>query len=721
MSTCILLSEIAQDRCDSTEERMQSQAEIRIESEMLFQTLLMHGPVFWRRASTGNADITETFRTELSLEEARTLTRGMRYFRFRCEEETSFPVQSQAGVYLYRNVQMVAGGPGAGRRALLRESGAAAPLLPMSRTLSGNASRGYRIPIPHALSKDPSWDCGRAVRAALAQAPGWIEASVLPLPLPGLAASYRARILMLLGETGWTDQANQEIGIESFRQMLTEGRFCRIEIQASDARMAEAFLCDHPSGAFTTQIRPLPAVEILQMMQNRSTLLPMLEGMQIAFSSPEAVSLLTPSFSLGDALPATRHFRPLYIPRIILPTFAPSSKCDIALARQDDGVELGLTSSVLSQGVAINAASGGGKTETVRNLIRGIVQAGGNFPIQVVDPVGYEYRALFEKELQATVLDVRQDTLTFNPFWAPRHVDLETYSRYLGDFLSSEFSLTERGRQYMRVAVRDLYVEKLTHVTGKSLGRYGLMALCGEDQRALPASVPTFHEFLDFAPACIRRRGEIEDFQKAYEVFADCMDMLAGSRLDRILSGSQPIYGLFDRSFLLMLGGIADKQAQSTLMSLVIGLLLLYRRRVDLEYPNDICGLLVLEEAQRVCPRHTTSSRGKETVPGASETLATLIADAAREVRKFGLGLVVVTQSLAELAEEIRANVGSTIALKTQRIEDQEILSRMMSLSPRGARSLADLEIGQAVLRFSGWRAATVGRVIRRAPLSICG
>ena len=96
--------------------------------------------------------------------------------------------------------------------------------------------------------------------------------------------------------------------------------------------------------------------------------------------------------------------------------------------------------------------------------------------------------------------------------------------------------------------------------------------------------------------------------------------------------------------------------------------------------PNriDLPLLLVCEEAHRYAPRNEAA---------AFESARTALARIAKEGRKYGVGLALVTQRPSELSESILSQCNTVIALRMSNDQDQQFVRRAL---PDAVRSLVD-------------------------------
>ncbi len=106
--------------------------------------------------------------------------------------------------------------------------------------------------------------------------------------------------------------------------------------------------------------------------------------------------------------------------------------------------------------------------------------------------------------------------------------------------------------------------------------------------------------------------------------------------------------------------------------------------------------LIVLEEAQNLL--------GRENPVG-------MIARMLAEIRKFGIGLVIVSQSPSSLLEDSMKNTNTKIIHSIKSSLDLEILSRILFLPPEYQRIIPYMDVGEAVLSTKTYKKPVIIRV----------
>ena len=126
---------------------------------------------------------------------------------------------------------------------------------------------------------------------------------------------------------------------------------------------------------------------------------------------------------------------------------------------------------------------------------------------------------------------------------------------------------------------------------------------------------------------------------------------------------------------------------QATIYNLIANELFDAKIRKELKLPF----LILLEEAHNFVPRDGTSSAEGQSI----ETTKQI----AQEGRKFGVGLVIISQRPSRLDETTLSQCNSYIIMRMVNPADQTFVRRVIeSLGEEEVRLLPDLEVGEALL-----------------------
>lgn len=152
----------------------------------------------------------------------------------------------------------------------------------------------------------------------------------------------------------------------------------------------------------------------------------------------------------------------------------------------------------------------------------------------------------------------------------------------------------------------------------------------------------------------------------------------------------------FDRGELVDYGRISvislagyTEVFRATLYTLIVRRLFSSRVQGRMRYPF----LLVLEEAHNIVPGHADSSE-----PAIERALG-MTKQIAQEGRKFGIGLILISQRPSRLDETTLSQCNSFIIMRMVNPADQNFVRRVIeSLGEEEANLLPDLDVGEAIL-----------------------
>ena len=375
---------------------------------------------------------------------------------------------------------------------------------------------------------------------------------------------------------------------------------------------------------------------------------------------------------------------------------------------------------------AVVGSTGSGKTSAVASLLQGFIRGGWRAAnIVVVDPHGEYAGALADDASVRSVLAPGEAQLCV-PFWALPAA--ETLRIFAG--ITGETTFVRRYVERVTNARRD-FVEQATWLTMDPASvtadtpvpfdiRAIWLALDSENRE-------TRHDAGDASSACRLRDGDASKLQPAtfapygpggkpphkgpnHGVYGTGPDLLRLGLLDRQLEFFQKPVGTVgggDPLVKVMQGWLGDARAVSVLdfsgvparaADCAIGVVLNLIFEVALRGKGNEPGigrpspvLVVLEEAHRyLADSANTLTRGS----------ANRIA---REGRKYGVGLLLVTQRPAELPDTALAQCGTLLALRLSNAEDQGTIRAALPDAIGGlADVLPSLRTGECVVSGEG-------------------
>ena len=411
------------------------------------------------------------------------------------------------------------------------------------------------------------------------------------------------------------------------------------------------------------------------------------------------------------AQPASTAYRPesADIARVVLGELQQrqSRALDIATLSNRPEVDVKVDGhAIVTRHLAILAMTGAGKSWTARRIIEQL--AAKNYPIVIFDPHG-DYTGL--AEVPGLRDKVRRYYATFPVF----EEDSETVARIV-DSLGYELTATMRTRfDELFQAASAFYspdpaeLAQRTQWLAATLSQpdiqtYGIrrdmwllaqIAEAGElalrDQSgALRQQLQTWG-WGALQGYTGRDAGTLEGIKKRAYSAAKALARMEQTN-QRVARSAAPLP--LDRTELLRYGSVSvvslagyTGDFQATIYSIIADSLLEARVSERLRLPV----LLVLEEAHTFAP-------GQSDEPAAKRAIA-ITRQIAQEGRKFGVGLVLVSQRPSRLDETTLSQCNSYVIMRMVNPADQQFVRRVIeSLAEEDAQMLPDLDVGEAIL-----------------------
>lgn len=421
-----------------------------------------------------------------------------------------------------------------------------------------------------------------------------------------------------------------------------------------------------------------------------------------------------PTGKLGQlrypARPATRAYRPeaVDIKRVVVGDLKVGSPraLDVATLANRRDIDVSVDGhAIVSRHLAILAMTGAGKSWASRRIIEQLAER--NYPIVIFDPHGdytglgdvpalrsrvqryFARLPLFEEDAETIAGIVSSLGYSLTPTMVGRFDDV---------FHAAQEFFTEDQEE------RDRRIRWIGELLGPDATRWGVrqdlwlvatMAAAGEvilrsKDTARQAELagwgwPALQNYSG------RDIGTLEGIKKRTSKAAAALQRM--ERISReIARSADPLPR--DRSELVDYGKISvitlagyTSEFQATIYSIVADSLLDLRVRKELKWRL----LMVLEEAHTFAP-------GRGQTEAEARAIATT-KQIAQEGRKFGLGLVLITQRPSRLDETTLSQCNSFIIMRMVNPADQAFVRRAIeSLGEDDTRLLPDLDVGEALL-----------------------
>jgi len=343
------------------------------------------------------------------------------------------------------------------------------------------------------------------------------------------------------------------------------------------------------------------------------------------------------------------------------------------IGRPDVTVSL-KTNAIVARHMAILAMTGGGKTVAARRVIRELLDA--QYPLVIFDPHG-DYLGFWSKR------DLFPRS-TIRLFYPDMRIQDET--RDLIGYLVKEMTqgLTEPQRDVFDAALEDTRVDERGTEVSVFIDRLlqKLESMRDDNQRRHPGTIPAVKRTLRIVASHIaamqksNERLRTQERLKSFD-FSPLPDPMSCPH-EIVRPGQASI---------IYLGGY-DHITQSTIVALVLKEL--FERRASMS--NEIPPLLaVIEEAHNFIPSH---GEGQADTPSVE-----IIRKVITEGRKFGVGLLLISQRPSRLDETTLSQCNTYMIFRLVNPKDQSFVEKVMeNLTKADSRLLPSFGPGQGIV-----------------------
>jgi DNA helicase HerA-like ATPase len=346
------------------------------------------------------------------------------------------------------------------------------------------------------------------------------------------------------------------------------------------------------------------------------------------------------------------------------------------VGRRDVEVQI-KTNPVVARHMAILAMTGGGKTVAARRVIRELLSV--NYPLVILDPHG-DYLGFWEKRELFKGNSIR----LFYP-----HVRVQEETRDLIAFLIREMTqgLSEPQREVYEAALEQTSIDENGNDVITFIDRL-IQGLSNQTGGRHPATVPAVKRGLRIVRSHLsamqesnvrlRRQEKLKDFP-----FAPLPDPI--TQAHEIVRPGQ--------ASIIYLGGY-DHLTQSTMVALVLKHLFEKRASLSNEIPPLLC---VVEEAHNFIP---SAGEGQVDTPSVD-----VIRKVITEGRKFGVGLLLISQRPSRLDETTLSQCNTYMIFRLVNPRDQAFVEKVMeNLTRADSRLLPSFGPGQGIVSGQGVR-----------------
>ena len=351
------------------------------------------------------------------------------------------------------------------------------------------------------------------------------------------------------------------------------------------------------------------------------------------------------------------------------------------IGRSDVDVDL-TAKQIVSRHMAILAMTGGGKTVAARRVIRELAEI--KYPLVIFDPHG-DYLGLYEKQetlggvqvklIYPKIVVSKKTRETVGNLISKMGANLTEAQAPLQNFLLSETEL--RGVQKIE--------EFLTDMIDSARA---LRAKIGNDKASIPSQLQDVRP-ASYGPV-IRNlekvKAQLETMAKNNERLRQKFSNFEFTSLPDPSEEPDEIVSKGQISIFYLAG--FDHLTQSTIASIVLESLFNERANLTNKIPPF---QVVLEEAHNFIPSRQEGAGGTPSL----QTVRKLIT----EGRKFGTGLLIISQRPSRLDETILAQCNSFLVLRLVNPKDKSFIRSVMeNLSETDANILQSFGLGQGIV-----------------------
>lgn len=352
-------------------------------------------------------------------------------------------------------------------------------------------------------------------------------------------------------------------------------------------------------------------------------------------------------------------------------------------------VSLNLNS--LAMHTFITGSTGSGKSNTIYEMVRQLINMGKKFLI--IEPAKGEYKNVFGNQSDVSVLGTNpqfSELLRVNPFRFPKGIHVLEHI----DRLIEIFNVCWPMYAAMPAVLKDAILQAY-----ESCG-WDLMESTNRYNNEL---FPTFSDLLNQLVDVIQRSDYSDEVKSNY----------TGSLVTRIRSLTNGLNGqifaanevdnrdLFDKNVIVDISRVGSSETKSLIMGILVMRLSEHRMSSCTEMNVPLQHVTVLEEAHNILKRTSTEQNPEgSNVAGKS---VEMISNAIAEMRTYGEGFIIADQSPSAVDISAIRNTNTKIIMRLPDEQDRRLAGKSAGLRDDQLDEIAKLPKGVSVVYQNDW------------------
>ena len=304
-------------------------------------------------------------------------------------------------------------------------------------------------------------------------------------------------------------------------------------------------------------------------------------------------------------------------------------------------------------------------------------------PFLAIEPTKTEYRSLVDLIPELRIFTPGKNNLSpflVNPFVPPKGVTVESYTPSLTTAFKAAFSMPNPLPDIFQQAVNECYAlygwNKNSTVDDPYVKPFGMYEFIKVFKNNISHS-----NYQGESKANIETAGVVR-LVSMIEQNSNIYDTIHTVAIDEILE--QPT--------VLELNAIADKQQKSLIMALILIQFCSYTKN-NIRGDGKLKKILLIDEA------HVLLGGGGNSDPESGNAQSTTIEtmeDMIKEIRAYGMGIVIADQSPLSIGKEIVANTDVKIVFRLIEKSNRDLIRTATNMGDMEYEALADLGVGEA-------------------------